>query len=149
MGITFTLADLNRALGNNGTADQDALELDAAVTGDENAQALDGADGITAKSAPAGDDTTFELEGPAASDEASVSDAPATDEGGGVASTPVEEPGPVGDTIIESNGPMLLGMPEIETVSYKTADAAASCGDEVPLPYLCLHHPRERKRPRR
>ena len=56
--ITFTLADLNRALGNNGTADQDALELDAAVTGDENAQALDGADGITAKSAPAGDDTT-------------------------------------------------------------------------------------------
>ena len=60
-----------------------------------------------------------------ASGEASVTDAPATDEGGGVASAPVEEPGPVGDTIIESNGPMLLGMPEIETVSYKTADAAA------------------------
>ena len=54
-----------------------------------------------------------------------MTDAPATDEGGGVASTSVEEPGPVGDTIIESNGPMLLGMPEIETVSYKTADAAA------------------------
>lgn len=124
-GITFTLADLNRALGDNGTADQDALELDAAATGDENAQALDGADGIAAKSAPAGDDTTFELEGPAASDEASVSDAPATDEGGGVASTSVEEPGPVGDTIIESDEPMLLGMPEIETVAHKIADPAA------------------------
>ena len=123
--ITFTLADLNRALGNNGTADQDALELDAAVTGDENAQALDGAEGAAATSAPAGDEASFELEGPVASGEASVTDAPATDEGGGVASTPVEEPGPVGDTIIESNGPMLLGMPEIETVSYKTADAAA------------------------
>lgn len=123
--ITFTLADLNRALGDNGTTDEDALKLDAAATGDENAQALDGADGIAAKSAPAGDDTTFELEGPVASGEASVTDAPATDEGGGVASTSVEEPGPVGDTIIESNGPMLLGMPEIETVSYKTADAAA------------------------
>lgn len=123
--ITFTLADLNRALGDNGTKDEDALELDTAATGDENAQALDGADGIAAKSAPAGDDTTFELEGPVASGEASVTDAPATDEGDGVASAPVEEPGPVGDTIIESNGPMLLGMPEIETVSYKTADAAA------------------------
>lgn len=124
--ITFTLADLNRALGNNGTADQDALELDAAVTGDENAQALDGADGITAKSAPAGDDTTFELEGPAASDEASVSDAPATDEGSGdVAPVPVEKSGPVGDTIIESDEPMLLGMPEIETVAHKIADPAA------------------------
>ena len=123
--ITFTLADLNRALGNNGTADQDALELDAAVTGDENAQALDGADGITAKSAPAGDDTTFELEGPAASDEASVSDAPATDEGGGVAPVPVEKSGPVGDTIIESDEPMLLGMPEIETVAHEIADPAA------------------------
>ena len=125
-GITFTLADLNRALGNNGTADQDALELDAAVTGDENAQALDGADGITAKSAHAGDDTTFELEGPAASDEASVSDAPATDEGSGdVAPVPVEKSGPVGDTIIESDEPMLLGMPEIETVAHKIADPAA------------------------
>ena len=125
-GITFTLADLNRALGNNGTADQDALELDAAVTGDENAQALDGADGITAKSAPAGDDTTSELEGPAASDEASVSDAPATDEGSGdVAPVPVEKSGPVGDTIIESDEPMLLGMPEIETVAHKIADPAA------------------------
>jgi len=125
-GITFTLADLNRALGNNGTADQDALELDAAVTGDENAQALDGADGITAKSAPAGDDTTFELEGPAASDEASVSDAPATDEGSGdVAPVPVEKSGPVGDTIIESDEPVLLGMPEIETVAHKIADPAA------------------------
>ena len=124
--ITFTLADLNRALGNNGTADQDALELDAAVTGDENAQALDGADGITAKSAPAGDDTTFELEGPAASGEASVSDAPATDEGSGdVAPVPVEKSGPVGDTIIESDEPMLLGMPEIETVAHKIADPAA------------------------
>ena len=125
-GITFTLADLNRALGDNGTADQDALELDAAVTGDENAQALDGADGITAKSAHAGDDTTFELEGPAASDEASVSDAPATDEGSGdVAPVPVEKSGPVGDTIIESDEPMLLGMPEIETVAHKIADPAA------------------------
>lgn len=124
--ITFTLADLNRALGNNGTTDEDALELDAAVTGDENAQALDGADGITAKSAPAGDDTTFELEGPAASDEASVSDAPATDEGSGdVAPVPVEKSGPVGDTIIESDEPMLLGMPEIETVAHKIADPAA------------------------
>ena len=124
--ITFTLADLNRALGNNGTADQDALELDAAVTGDENARALDGADGITAKSAPAGDDTTFELEGPAASDEASVSDAPATDEGSGdVAPAPVEKSGPVGDTIIESDEPVLLGMPEIETVAHKIADPAA------------------------
>lgn len=124
--ITFTLADLNRALGDNGTTDEDALELDAAVTGDENAQALDGADGITAKSAPAGDDTTFELEGPAASDEASVSDAPATDEGSGdVAPVPVEKSGPVGDTIIESDESMLLGMPEIETVAHKIADPAA------------------------
>ena len=124
--ITFTLADLNRALGDNDTTDEDALELDAAVTGDENAQALDGADGIAAKSAPAGDDTTFELEGPAASDEASVSDAPATDEGSGdVAPVPVEKSGPVGDTIIESDEPMLLGMPEIETVAHKIADPAA------------------------
>ena len=123
--ITFTLADLNRALGNNGTADQDALELDAAATDDENAQALDGAEGAAATSAPAGDEASFELEGPVASGEASVTDAPATDEGDGVASAPVEEPGPVGDTIIESNGPMLLGMPEIETVSYKITDAAA------------------------
>lgn len=124
-GITFTLADLNRALGNNGTADQDALELDEAANGDESVQALDGAEGAAATSAPAGDEASFELEGPVASGEASVTDAPATDEGDGVASAPVEEPGPVGDTIIESNGPMLLGMPEIETVSYKTADAAA------------------------
>ena len=124
-GIIFTLADLNRALGNNGTADQDALELDEAANGDESVQALDGAEGAAATSAPAGDEASFELEGPVASGEASVTDAPATDEGGGVASAPVEEPGPVGDTIIESNGPMLLGMPEIETVSYKTADAAA------------------------
>lgn len=124
--ITFTLADLNRALGNNGTADQDALELDEAVTGDENAQALDGADGITATSAPARDEASFELEGPAASDEASVSDAPATDEGSGdVAPAPVEKSGPVGDTIIESDEPMLLGMPEIETVAHKIADPAA------------------------
>ncbi|MEE0664027.1 MAG: FctA domain-containing protein [Collinsella bouchesdurhonensis] len=124
-GIIFTLADLNRALGNNGTADQDALELDEAANGDESVQALDGAEGAAATSAPAGDEASFELEGPVASGEASVTDAPATDEGDGVASAPVEEPGPVGDTIIESNGPMLLGMPEIETVSYKTADAAA------------------------
>ena len=124
-GITFTLADLNRALGNNGTADQDALELDEAANGDESAQALDGAEGAAATSAPAGDEASFELEGPVASGEASVSDAPATDEGGGVASTSVEEPGPVGDTIIESNGPMLLGMPEIETVAHKIADPAA------------------------
>lgn len=124
--ITFTLADLNRALGDNGTTDEDALELDAAVTGDENAQALDGAEGAAATSAPAGDDTTFELEGPAASDEASVSDAPATDEGSGdVAPVPVEKSGPVGDTIIESDEPMLLGMPEIETVAHKIADPAA------------------------
>lgn len=124
--ITFTLADLNRALGNNGTANQDALELDEAVTGDENAQALDGADGITATSAPARDEASFELEGPAASDEASVSDAPATDEGSGdVAPAPVEKSGPVGDTIIESDEPMLLGMPEIETVAHKIADPAA------------------------
>lgn len=124
--ITFTLADLNRALGDNGTTDEDALKLDAAATGDENAQALDGADGIAAKSAPAGDDTTFELEGSAASDEASVSDAPATDEGSGdVAPVPVEKSGPVGDTIIESDEPMLLGMPEIETVAHKIADPAA------------------------
>ena len=124
-GIIFTLADLNRALGNNGTADQDALELDEAANGDESVQALDGAEGAAATSAPAGDEASFELEGPVASGEASVTDAPSTDEGDGVASAPVEEPGPVGDTIIESNGPMLLGMPEIETVSYKTADAAA------------------------
>ena len=124
-GIIFTLADLNRALGNNGTADQDALELDEAANGDESVQALDGAEGAAATSAPAGDEASFELEGPVASGEASVTDAPATDEGDGVASAPVEEPGPVGDTIIESNGPMLLGMSEIETVSYKTADAAA------------------------
>lgn len=101
------------------------MELDEAANGDESAQALDGAEGAAATSAPAGDEASFELEGPVASGEASVTDAPATDEGGGVASAPVEEPGPVGDTIIESNGPMLLGMPEIETVSYKTADAAA------------------------
>lgn len=123
-GITFTLADLNRALGNNGTADQDALELDEAANGDESAQALDGAEGAAATSAPAGDEASFKLEGPVASGEASVTDAPATDEGGGVASAPVEEPGPVGDTIIESDGPMLLGMPEIETVAHKIADPA-------------------------
>lgn len=122
--ITFTLADLNRALGNNGTTDQDALELDEAANGDESAQALDGAEGAAATSAPAEDEASFELEGPVASGEASVTDAPATDEGGGVASAPVEEPGPVGDTIIESNGPMLLGMPEIETVAHKIADPA-------------------------
>lgn len=124
--ITFTLADLNRALGNNGTADQDALELDEAANGDESAQALDGAEGAAATSAPAGDEASFELEGPAASDEASVSDAPATDEGSGdVAPVPVEKSGPVGDTIIESDEPMLLGMPEIETVAHKIADPAA------------------------
>ena len=123
--ITFTLADLNRALDNNGTADQDALELDEAANGDESAQALDGAEGAAATSAPAGDEASFELEGPVASGEASVTDAPATDEGGGVASAPVEEPGPVGDTIIESDEPMLLGMPEIETVAHKIADPAA------------------------
>lgn len=125
-GITFTLADLNRALGNNGTADQDALELDEAANGDESAQALDGAEGAAATSAPAGDEASFELEGPAASDEASVSDAPATDEGSGdVAPAPVEKSGPVGDTIIESDEPVLLGMPEIETVAHKIADPAA------------------------
>ena len=125
-GITFTLADLNRALGDNGTTGEDASELDEAATDDESAQALDGADGIAAKSAPAGDDTTFDLGGPVASDEASASDAPATDEGSGdVAPAPVEKSGPVGDTIIESDGPMLLGMPEIETVAYKIADTAA------------------------
>ena len=125
-GIIFTLADLNRALGDNGTTGEDASELDETATDDESAQALDGADGIAAKSAPAGDDTTFDLGGPVASDEASASDAPATDEGGGdVAPAPVEKSGSVGDTIIESDGPMLLGMPEIETVSYKIADAAA------------------------
>ena len=125
-GITFTLADLNRALGNNGTADQDALELDEAANGDESAQALDGAEGAAATSAPAGDEASFELEGPVASGEASVSDAPATDEGSGdVAPVPVEKSGPVGDTIIESDEPMLLGMPEIETVAHKIADPAA------------------------
>ncbi|NMF55054.1 LPXTG cell wall anchor domain-containing protein [Collinsella sp. KGMB02528] len=125
-GIIFTLADLNRALGDNGTTGEDASELDEAATDDESDQALDGADGIAAKSAPAGDDTTFDLGGPVASGEASVTDAPATDEGGGdVAPAPVEESGPVGDTIIESDGPMLLGMPEIETVAYKIADTAA------------------------
>ena len=125
-GITFTLADLNRALGDNGTTDQDASELDEAATDDESAQALDGADGIAAKSAPAGDDTTFDLGGPVASDEASASDAPATDEGSGdVAPAPVEKSGPVGDTIIESDEPLLLGMPEIETVAHKIADPAA------------------------
>lgn len=123
--ITFTLADLNRALDNKGTTDQDALELDEAANGDESAQALDGAEGAAATSAPAGDEASFELEGPVASGEASVTDAPATDEGGGVASAPVEEPGPVGDTIIESDEPMLLGMPEIETVAHKIADPAA------------------------
>lgn len=102
------------------------MKLDAVATGDENAQALDGADGITATSAPARDEASFELEGPAASDEASVSDAPATDEGSGdVAPVPVEKSGPVGDTIIESDEPMLLGMPEIETVAHKIADPAA------------------------
>ena len=125
-GIIFTLADLNRALGNNGTTDQDALELDEAANGDESAQALDGAEGAAATSAPAEDEASFELEGPAASDEASVSDAPATDEGGGdVAPAPVEKSGPVGDTIIESDEPLLLGMPEIETVAHKIADPAA------------------------
>ena len=125
-GITFTLADLNRALGNNGTADQDALELDEAANGDESAQALDGAEGAAATSAPAGDEASFKLEGPVASGEASVSDAPATDEGSGdVAPAPVEKSGPVGDTIIESDEPMLLGMPEIETVAHKIADPAA------------------------
>lgn len=125
-GITFTLADLNRALGDNDTTGEDASELDEAATDDESAQALDGADGIAAKSAPAGDDTTFDLGGPVASDEASASDAPATDEGGGdVAPAPVEKSGPVGDTIIESDEPLLLGMPEIETVAHKIADPAA------------------------
>lgn len=124
--ITFTLADLNRALGDNGTTDQDASELDGAANGDESAQALDGAEGAAAKSAPAGDDTTFDLGGPVASDEASASDAPATDEGSGdVAPAPVEKSGPVGDTIIESDEPLLLGMPEIETVAHKIADPAA------------------------
>ena len=130
-GIAFTLADLNRALGDNGATDEDALELDAAATGDENAQALDGADGIAAKSAPAGDDTTFELEGPVVPGEASVSDAPATDEGDGdVVPAPVEKSAPVGDTIIESDEPMLLGMPEIETVAYEIADPAAPAATE-------------------
>lgn len=130
-GITFTLADLNRALGDNGATDEDALELDAAATGDENAQALDGADGIAAKSAPAGDDTTFELEGPVAPGEASVSDAPATDEGDrDVVPAPVEKSAPVGDTIIESDEPVLLGMPEIETVAYEIADPAAPAATE-------------------
>lgn len=130
-GITFTLADLNRALGDNGATDEDALELDAAATGDENAQALDGADGIAAKSAPAGDDTTFELEGPVVPGEASVSDAPATDEGDGdVVPAPVEKSAPVGDTIIESDESVLLGMPEIETVAYETADPAAPAATE-------------------
>lgn len=125
-GITFTLADLNRALGNNGTADQDALELDEAANGDESAQALDGAEGAAATSAPAGDEASFELEGPVVSGEASVSDAPATDEGSeDVAPAPVEKSGPVGDTIIESDEPLLLGMPEIETVAHKIADPAA------------------------
>ena len=125
-GITFTLADLNRALGNNGTADQDALELDEAANGDESAQALDGAEGVAATSAPAGDEASFELEGPVVSGEASVSDAPATDEGSeDVAPAPVEKSGPVGDTIIESDEPLLLGMPEIETVAHKIADPAA------------------------
>lgn len=125
-GITFTLADLNRALGDNGTTGEDASELDEAATDDESAQALDGADDIAAKSAPAGDDTTFDLGGPVASDEASASDAPATDEGSGdVAPAPVEKSGPVGDTIIESDEPLLLGMPEIETVAHKIADPAA------------------------
>lgn len=125
-GITFTLADLNRALGDNGTTGEDASELDEAATDDESAQALDGADGIAAKSAPTGDDTTFDLGGPVASDEASASDAPATDEGSGdVAPAPVEKSGPVGDTIIESDEPLLLGMPEIETVAHKIADPAA------------------------
>lgn len=130
-GITFTLADLNRALGDNGATDEDALELDAAATGDENAQAPDGADSIAAKSAPAGDDTTFELEGPVVPGEASVSDAPATDEGGGdVVPAPVEKSAPVGDTIIESDEPVLLGMPEIETVAYEIADPAAPAATE-------------------
>ena len=125
-GITFTLADLNRALGNNGTADQDALELDEAANDDESAQALDGAEGAAATSAPAGDEASFELEGPVVSGEASVSDAPATDEGSeDVAPAPVEKSGPVGDTIIESDEPLLLGMPEIETVAHKIADPAA------------------------
>lgn len=125
-GITFTLADLNRALGNNGTADQDALELDEAANGDESAQALDGDEGAAATSAPAGDEASFELEGPVVSGEASVSDAPATDEGSeDVAPAPVEKSGPVGDTIIESDEPLLLGMPEIETVAHKIADPAA------------------------
>ena len=55
-----------------------------------------------------------------------MSDAPATDEGSwDVAPVPVEKSGPVGDTIIESDESMLLGMPEIETVAHKIADPAA------------------------
>lgn len=124
--ITFTLADLNRALGDNGTTDEDAPELDSVATGDESAQALEGAEGAAAESAPAGDDATFKLEGSVPSDGASVPDAPAADEDGGdVAPAPAEEPGPVGDTIIQSDEPMLLGMPKIETVAHEIADTAA------------------------
>ena len=124
-GITFTLADLNRALGDDGMTGEGISELDAAVTG-EDTQALDGAEGTAAKSAPAGDDTTFKLEGPAVSDGASAPDAPAADDDSGDATpAPAEESGPVGDTIIESDEPMLLGMPEIETVAYEIVGTAA------------------------
>ena len=123
--ITFTLADLNRALGDDGTTDEDASELDTAATG-EDSQALDSAEGTAAKSTPVGDDTTFKLERPMVSDGASVPDAPAADDDSGDATpAPAEESGPVGDTIIESDEPMLLGMPEIETVAYEIVGTAA------------------------
>lgn len=124
-GITFTLADLNRALGDDGMTDEGISELDAAATG-EDVQTLDGAEGTAAKSTPAGDDTTFKLEGPAVSDGASAPDAPAAeDDSGNVAPAPAEKSGPVGDTIIESDEPTLLGMPEIETVAYEIVGTTA------------------------
>ena len=123
--ITFTLADLNRALGDDGTTDEDASELDTAATG-EDSQALDSAESAAAKSTPVGDDTTFKLERSMVSDGASVPDAPAADDDSGDATpAPAEESGPVGDTIIESDEPMLLGMPEIETVAYEIVGTAA------------------------
>lgn len=123
--ITFTLADLNRALGDNGTTDEDALELDMAATGDGGVQALEGAESAAPESAPAEDDATFELEGPAQSGNASAPDAAAIEDSGDAAPAPTEEPGPIGDTIIESDEPRLLGMPKVETVAYEIADAAA------------------------
>ena len=41
------------------------------------------------------------------------------------------------------------GRPGFRDRDAQVAQNRSTCGDEVPLPYLCLHHQRERKRPRR